>query len=555
MLIKVRDVTKSTTFRVLLLIGVLLTGAALRLTGISWGLKRGYHPDEMVSMEGVTQLDLLAGDVTAPAAYFEGTFNYYIWSLPVAVITRLNVPDREQWKPTREARFDKTHFAWVLLLSRLMTVSFDVCTILVIFLAAREAIGAFYPALLGCFVYAIAPIQVIYAHFMRPHVLANLLCACVLWLSFKLMRRGNRWLFLAAGMLSGLAAATRYPAGIVVVLPCLCLICAPVNIRISMAQRLWNGIRDLLAGPIWWIGAGLAIGLVVGEPVLLRDIHGVVTAVSQETFRFVPAAQFSGKRLMNLAAIWRYLFVLIPFGMWPAMWIIPYAAIFYLLFARKSLRFALPILLFSLLYLYPMAKGYYHAVFARAAMLLFPGFSILASVAGYHVFTRRSLPLVARICLATLLVLVSLASISFDYAYVRGMEGIDPRQALTDDLKKLIGTSRVNIAVEPSGAYFYTVIPAVRALENPRIDMHLQDATKPADFYLIGVTHPIVPDQLRKTLRRVEDTGNFRFIKQYAAQPGLCGREINLSFFPTDMTYPFPTLLLFRSTASSRISQ
>ena len=45
---------------------------------LSWGLEHGYHPDETVSMRGVVQLDLPAGEFTAPAAYFEGTFNYYL---------------------------------------------------------------------------------------------------------------------------------------------------------------------------------------------------------------------------------------------------------------------------------------------------------------------------------------------------------------------------------------------------------------------------------------------------------------------------------------------
>ena len=71
---------------------VLLLGAYLRVTGLTWGLNSGYghdlnfQPDEFVSLRGVLQLDLLAGHIKAPGAYFEGTFNYYLWAVPQAVL-------------------------------------------------------------------------------------------------------------------------------------------------------------------------------------------------------------------------------------------------------------------------------------------------------------------------------------------------------------------------------------------------------------------------------------------------------------------------------------
>src|SRR5947209_20568212 len=71
---------------------LLLMAAYLRLTGLAWGLTSGYghdrnlQPDEFVSLRGVLQLDLLTGRIKAPGAYFEGTFNYYLWAVPQAVL-------------------------------------------------------------------------------------------------------------------------------------------------------------------------------------------------------------------------------------------------------------------------------------------------------------------------------------------------------------------------------------------------------------------------------------------------------------------------------------
>src|ERR1700755_957289 len=56
-----------TSLRSALFSAMLLLGAYLRVTGLSWGLNSGYghdlnfQPDEFVSLRGVLQLDLLAG--------------------------------------------------------------------------------------------------------------------------------------------------------------------------------------------------------------------------------------------------------------------------------------------------------------------------------------------------------------------------------------------------------------------------------------------------------------------------------------------------------------
>src|ERR1043166_6300447 len=67
---------------------VLALSAYLRLSGIGWGLKSGYghlnnfHPDEVIRIRGMLPIRPLAGQLRSPDAYFEGTFNYYLWTVP-----------------------------------------------------------------------------------------------------------------------------------------------------------------------------------------------------------------------------------------------------------------------------------------------------------------------------------------------------------------------------------------------------------------------------------------------------------------------------------------
>src|SRR4029077_11419896 len=126
----------------------------------------------------------------------------------------------------------------LLYICRWMSVLLDLCTIVTVFLAISEASQTFYAALVGALCYAVLPMQVIYAHFMRTHILSNLLCALVIWLSLKLRNSQSWQLLFTVGLISGLGAATRYPVGLIVVIPCLYLLLNGVDNLPSRKARL-----------------------------------------------------------------------------------------------------------------------------------------------------------------------------------------------------------------------------------------------------------------------------------------------------------------------------
>src|SRR5947207_1199967 len=248
-----------------------------------------------------------------------------------------------------------------------MSVLFDLCTIAVVFLAIKEATQKFYPPLVGALCYTVIPMQVIYAHFMRTHILSNLLCALVIWMSLKL-RQSQRWqLLFTVGLISGLGGATRYPVGIIVVIPCLYLLFNDDGNLPNSNSRFLERVRVFVAGPLWLIAVGFIIGLFLGHPMLFLDPASVTNAITGETLKYASLHQFSGVQLLNLGFVWRYITYVIPFAMYPLLWLVPYCAILYLLFRRILYSVSIPILIFSLLYLYFMGKGYlgpyfYHAM-------------------------------------------------------------------------------------------------------------------------------------------------------------------------------------------------
>ena len=528
--------------------GLLLLAAYLRITGLTWGLSSGYghdlnlQPDEFVSLRGVLQLDLLAGRIKAPGAYFEGTFNYYLWAVPQAI---LKISGKKSAAPTDSMTANEQ--SDLLYICRWISVVFDLCTIVIVFLAIREASRNFYASLVGALCYSVLPMQVIYAHFMRTHILSNLLCALVIWLSLKL-RQSQPWqMLLAVGVISGLAAATRYPLGIIVVIPCSYLL---VNGRANLPNYrtgIWERARVFVTAQLWLIALGFLIGLFLGHPMLLLDPSSVIKAITGETLKYASLHEFRGVQLLNLAVIWTYITYVIPFAMYPLLWLVPYCAILYLVFRRSLYSVSIPILIFSLLYLYFMGKGYLGPYFARITMVLFPGFCVLLGIACADLRLKMKDNRAVAILLTCALLLVLGPSVAFDAAYGRAMREKDAREVLRGDLQELIGDAWATIGVLQFGPYFYTVMPAAKPLTSQKVAVQLQNPDQDADFFLIGLPTQIEPAQMSAIIRQVEAQGKFTYERSYRVPIKILGHEFNLTRFPQDMTYPFPTILLFRA--------
>ena len=308
-----------------------------------------------------------------------------------------------------------------------------------------------------------------------------------------------------------------------------------------------KSVQSFLAGPLWRIALGFLVGLFIGEPMIFLSFHEVITGFLKDSLRFVPIEQFSGRRLFDSTALWKYVAVLIPYGMCPLLWIIPYGAVLYLLISRRMLSITLPLLVFSLCYLYPMAKGYFNGLFARAAMPLFPGFCILASVACYALFYQVKLRPVSRGLLVLLIGCLALPSLAFDLAYVNGMRATDPRTALQSDLIDCGRTAPIRLGVDKSGGDFYTLFPVLKKLDHSSVIFGSQGPQSPADGYLLSLRTPNIEQNRRRLIHHVEARSNFRLLKRYGVTPSFLWYRPNLWSFPPDMTYPFFEILFFWS--------
>jgi len=194
-----------------------------------------------------------------------------------------------------------------------------------------------------------------------------------------------------------------------------------------------------------------------------------------------------------------------------------------------------------------MGKGYLGPYFARITMVLFPGFCVLVGIACADLQLKMKNNRTVAVLLSCALLLVLGPSLAFDVAYGRAMQKKDAREVLRGDLQKLIGDARATIGILQFGPYFYTAMPAAKPLTSEKVTVQLRNPGQDADLFLIGLPTQIEPAQINAIVRQVEAQGKFTYEKSYRVPVKIFGHEFKLVRFPQDMTYPFPTILLFRA--------
>ena len=534
--------------RYLVLVSLLIVvglSAYLRLLGITWGLNSGYghylnfHPDEFISIRGILPIELRTGKLRAPDAYFEGTFNYYLWAVPKTLHEL-----RNHARLVIDQNMPAGQFKFVLLSGRLMSVVFDLVTVVLLFLIVREVTGQAIAGVMSALVYGIIPMQVIYSHFMRTYTLSNFLCALVIWLSIKAVKHRHWGLFLVTGISAGLAAATRYPATLIFSVPCFLILFRGCASNGAWRQRFSNNFVYFLSRPLWLLGMGFVVGLLIGEPMLVFDSRNVVREIAFEMSHYAPAG---GRNFFDLTPIWKYFSVLIPYATYPILWLLLFLSTLYLMLRPLVWPVFVPLSVFAVLYTYSMAKGYLD-LYARLTMLVLPVFCILVGLAYGDIFPKLIKRPVLLGFATALIILIAIPSMAFDWAYGRAMQGPDVRELLRKDVQELVkGRSRTTVGVSEGGYYFYTAMPALFPLKNDQVAVQLESVlTKPADFFVMGFGNPLSEDSRTSAIRQMESRGTYRFMKLYTRTPAIFGKRLDLSDFPPDMTYPFPTILLFR---------
>lgn len=198
-------------------VALLIVALGLRLSGTLYGLPYGYHPDEEHVLEPAREI-VASGDLD-PGWYRYPDVTIYLQATVQAITS--GVSDAPVTFP--HVREQDWVSRW---LGRLVTAILGLLALVLTWRATVRLAGE------RAGLFALAPgatalLHVQHSHFITTDVPASLFAAATLWACARALE-DRRWLWGAAAF-AGMAAATKYNAGVVVI--------APVALGIALAPR------------------------------------------------------------------------------------------------------------------------------------------------------------------------------------------------------------------------------------------------------------------------------------------------------------------------------
>jgi hypothetical protein len=220
------------------LAGILIVALLLRATGIRWGIPDAlhyfsFHPDEWVILGYTLGLNFPHGQFD-PQFYNYGTVYLYLLHLAILMGTTYG------WLtlPNDIAQYEAV--AGLYLTGRWLSVVAGVLTCWLTWEIGKRVCG-YRCAAIAALLLATVPLHTLHCHFLTTDATATLFTTGALLATLGLYENGGRRTLMAASVMVGLAAATRYNAALVGIAPLLAL-----WLRHREHQETWLGKAILL---------------------------------------------------------------------------------------------------------------------------------------------------------------------------------------------------------------------------------------------------------------------------------------------------------------------
>jgi 4-amino-4-deoxy-L-arabinose transferase-like glycosyltransferase len=341
------------------LLFILVAAAALRIYGLKWGLPGSlhaysYHPDEFLTVNAAFGR-VYVGHSLDPGIYTYPSLFIYLSALAMAVGFGYGAGPE---------------LASVYFAARVVTVLMGIGAVAVTWWAGRvlfrREVGLVAALILG-----IAPLHAQHSHFATVDVPSTFFVAATLGLAGLVMVRGSWRDYALAGVTAGLAAGTKYNAGLVLVAPI-----AAGLLRSDAEKRRWKpamlaamvacaAAAFVLSTPGSVINTGHFLGGLLYEVRHAAAGHGLVFAGTGNGFIYT----FASSLWHGLGAPLAVLFVVsVAWAMIrrdrPAIILLAFVAPYYILISLSQVRFA------------------------RYALPLYPAVSIIVAWAALDIYDR-----------------------------------------------------------------------------------------------------------------------------------------------------------------------
>ncbi len=214
------------------LFGIMLLAALLRFTGQDWDQGQNLHPDERF-------ITMVATWVQWPSSlheYFDTAINplnpYNNKDFPTFIYGTFPLYlDKLYGQLTGHTEYGNFHMA-----SRSVSAIADLITVFFLFLIARRLFNEKI-ALLAALLYALSVLPIQLSHFGTFDLIASTLCVMAFYFALRANDNGRWWEFILAGVMVGLALASKLSA-----LPIAAVLALPLieQLRINGPEAFWN---------------------------------------------------------------------------------------------------------------------------------------------------------------------------------------------------------------------------------------------------------------------------------------------------------------------------
>ena len=343
---------------------VLLVAVALRFWAIGWGAPYLYHPDEHLVLHPALNI-VRTGDVNPHWFQYPSLLIYIQAGLVAAIEPLVHAPLTTDPMQNHTGPWDVLPAQWPFALAgRCLVAGFAILGVYWMYRLGRAYTGT-PVGLAAAFFLATAPLHNESSHFLTTDIPAATLLTAALALSVETVQAPNLQRLLLSGCVAGLAAATKYTAGIAVLVP--------------LALGFSFSFRRSLQGIVAILGAA-ALGFLVACPFAALDFPAFWSSVLQQRQNYLGG--------YSAGPNWRwYAVYLYSLGLRPPLAVA--GAIGMLAIAIRSLRHAdrrrLNLTLVVAPVLYFVVVSSYPSRAERNLIILLPFLCLFAADAVWHI--------------------------------------------------------------------------------------------------------------------------------------------------------------------------
>lgn len=270
----------------LALLAILSIATWARFQGIDFGLPSMYDRDEpLFVMKGL----YLLREGTFNPAWFGHPATTTIYALAIIDVALIGLGHVLGWWGDT-AGFARAIYAnpgLVFLPNRWFIAACGVACVALTYVLGRKLAGH-RVGLLAAALLAICPLHIEYSQIIRTDMHATVFMLACLIFTVDIAEHGRRRDYALVAIMAGLAVATKWPAGLIIVAPLATVLLMP---GVDLRRRLLNCFA---------LGAGCLVTLFVVSPFLLLDYQTVLTNLAGES-RPVHLGATGGGILSNMA--------------------------------------------------------------------------------------------------------------------------------------------------------------------------------------------------------------------------------------------------------------